>query len=483
MLDDTKKSTVVTRFAPSPTGFLHIGGARTALFNWLYARHNAGTFLLRIEDTDRARSTPDMVQAIYNGMQWLGLDWDGEPISQYNRRQRHQNIAQELLEKGQAYKCFSTPSDINAFRAQAKLKNESTLFQSPWRDTPEHRHTTAPFVIRLRTPRTGHTVVQDKVQGNITWQNKTLDDMVLLRSDGSPTYMLAVVVDDHDMGVTDIIRGDDHLANAGRQSLIYNALNWHCPAFAHIPLIHGSHGAKLSKRDGALDIIEYQRMGYQARAMRNYLVRLGWSYGDQEIFQDSDLVRCFNIKNIGKSPARFDSKKLDYISKHHIAASGDNELLHDIVDYLKSAQQKPLRTEQKHKLLQTMGCLKKQAHNLSDLIARATFILCKRPIEYDRDAVNAIGALTNKFDPALQNKLTLHLQNVIWDKENLENCFSEFCQNHALKMRDIAGYVRIALSGRTISPSIFDMMIFLGQKESLDRLHDIALATKHYKPK
>ncbi|MEO0945191.1 MAG: glutamate--tRNA ligase, partial [Pseudomonadota bacterium] len=277
---------VVTRFAPSPTGFLHIGGARTALFNWLYARANGGKFLLRIEDTDRARSTPEATEAIFAGLRWLGLEWDGEPLSQFERADRHAEVAREMLASGKAFKCFSTQEEIEAFREDARANGRSTLFRSPWRDVPESDHPDAPFAVRVKAPRDGETVIHDQVQGDVTIRNDQLDDMIVLRSDSTPVYMLAVVVDDHDMGVTHVIRGDDHLNNAARQMLVYNAMGWDVPVWAHIPLIHGEDGKKLSKRQGALGVEEWAAAGFPASGMRNYLARLGWSHGDDEFFTD-----------------------------------------------------------------------------------------------------------------------------------------------------------------------------------------------------
>ncbi|PIE15295.1 MAG: glutamate--tRNA ligase, partial [Rhodobacterales bacterium] len=321
---------VVTRFAPSPTGYLHIGGARTALFNWLFARHHGGQFRLRIEDTDRARSTPEASEAILRGMRWLGLEHDGDVVSQFARAERHAEVAHQMLDSGHAYKCFATQDDIAAFREQARAEGKSTLFISPWRDADPADHPDAPFVIRLKAPQTGQTVIDDQVQGKVTFQNDQLDDMICLRSDGTPTYMLAVVVDDHDMGVTHVIRGDDHLNNAARQTLVYQAMGWDIPIWAHIPLIHGPDGKKLSKRHGALGVEEYQAMGYPAGAMRNYLARLGWSHGDDEFFSTEQAIEWFDLAGIGKSAARFDFKKLDHLSGQHIAASDDADLLEQL---------------------------------------------------------------------------------------------------------------------------------------------------------
>ena len=327
---------VVTRFAPSPTGALHIGGARTALFNWLFARGRGGRFLLRIEDTDRARSTAENTQKILDGLRWLGIDWDGEPISQFARRDRHAAVAREMLARGAAYKCFATPEEIEAYREAARAEGRSTLFRSPWRDVPESEHPDAPYVIRIKAPREGQTTIHDAVQGEVTIANDQLDDMVMLRADGTPLYMLAVVVDDHDMGVTHVIRGDDHLTNAFRQKLIYDAMGWQVPVMAHVPLIFGPDGKKLSKRHGATATADYQAMGFLAAGMRNYLLRLGWSHGDAEFLTDAEAMALFDLTGIGRSPARFDFKKLESLSGQHMARTGDEALLAEVEAFLKS---------------------------------------------------------------------------------------------------------------------------------------------------
>ncbi len=374
---------VVTRFAPSPTGYLHIGGARTALFNWLYARHTGGKFLLRIEDTDRARSTPEATAAIYKGLEWLGLDWDGDAISQASRADRHADVAREMLASGAAYKCFSTQEEIEAFREAARAKGESTLFRSPWRDVPESEHPDAPYAIRVKAPRDGETVIRDRVQGDVTIRNEQLDDMIVLRSDGTPVYMLAVVVDDHDMGVTHVIRGDDHLNNAARQMLVYNAMGWDVPVWAHIPLIHGEDGKKLSKRHGALGVEEWAAQGYPASAMRNYLARLGWSHGDEEFFTDAQAIEWFDLDGIRKAPARFDTKKLANLSGQHIAAKDDAALVAEIQDFLTLSGQEKLTTAQEDGLTRAMYCLKDRAKTYPELLEKAHFVLTIRPIERD----------------------------------------------------------------------------------------------------
>jgi glutamyl-tRNA synthetase len=337
---------VVTRFAPSPTGALHIGGARTALFNWLFARGRGGKFLLRIEDTDRARSLPENTEKILDGLRWLGIDWDGEPISQFERMGRHAEVARQLLAEGKAYKCFSTPEEIETFREAARAEGKSTLFRSPWREAAHDSHPDAPYAIRIKAPQEGTTTVHDEVQGDVTLSNDQLDDMVMLRSDGTPVYMLAVVVDDHDMGVTHVIRGDDHLTNAFRQKMIYDAMGWDFPVMAHVPLIFGPDGKKLSKRHGATAAAEYQALGYPAAGMRNYLTRLGWSHGDAEFFTDAEAREWFNLGGIGKSPARFDFKKLENLCGQHIAIADDAALLHELEGFLQMTGANPLNAAQ-----------------------------------------------------------------------------------------------------------------------------------------
>ena len=460
---------VVTRFAPSPTGTLHIGGARTALFNWLYARGRGGKFLLRIEDTDRARSTPEATQAILDGLGWLGLDWDGEPISQFERAGRHAEVAHAMLASGHAYKCFSTQEEIAAFREQARAEGKSTLFRSPWRDADPADHPDAPYVIRLKAPREGVTVIRDRVQGDVTWKNENLDDMICLRSDGTPTYMLAVVVDDHDMGVTHVIRGDDHLANAARQMLVYQAMGWQVPVWAHIPLIHGPDGKKLSKRHGATGVAEYQKMGYPAAGMRNYLARLGWSHGDDEFFTDDQARAWFDLSGIGKSPARFDFKKLENLCGRHIAAADDAALVAEIDDYLAARGDARLGEAQKSGLERAMYCLKDRAKTFPQLLEKAHFILTERPIVPDGKAARALDTVSI----GILKDLTPHLQNASWNRDTLEGVVAAFAEAHDTKLGKLAGPLRAALSGRAVTPSVFDMMLVLGREETLARLGDV----------
>ena len=461
-------SDVVTRFAPSPTGYLHIGGARTALFNWLYARGRGGKFLLRIEDTDRERSTPEATAAILKGLTWLGLDWDGEVVSQFERRDRHAEVAREMMARGHAYKCFSTQDEIEAFREAARAEGRSTLFQSPWRDADPATHPDAPYVIRLKAPRDGETVIEDAVQGDVTIRNDQLDDMVCLRSDGTPTYMLAVVVDDHDMGVTHVIRGDDHLNNAARQIQVYRAMGWDVPVFAHIPLIHGPDGKKLSKRHGAVGLEEYQAMGYPAAGMRNYLTRLGWAHGDAEFFTDDQAKEWFDLAGIGRAPARLDFKKLENLSGQHIAAMPDAALLPEIEAYLDAAGAKSLSQAQRGGLSRALYCVKDRAKTFPELIEKAHFVLSSRPFQPDEKAAKALDTVSR----GILKELTPHLQNASWERDMLEAAVSEVAEAHGIGLGKIAGPLRAALAGRTVSPSVFDMMLVIGREETVARLKD-----------
>ena len=461
-------SSVVTRFAPSPTGFLHIGGARTALFNWLYARGRGGKFLLRIEDTDRARSTPEATQAILAGLTWLGLDWDGEPVSQFDRADRHAEVAHQMLASGDAYKCFSSQDEIEAFRESARAEGRSTLFHSPWRDANADTHPDAPFAIRVKAPLDGETLIEDQVQGVVRIRNDQLDDMIVLRSDGTPTYMLAVVVDDHDMGVTHVIRGDDHLNNAARQMLVYRAMGWDVPVWAHIPLIHGPDGKKLSKRHGALGVEEYQRMGYPAAAMRNYLARLGWSHGNDEFFTDAQARDWFDISGIGKAPARLDFKKLDHLTAQHTSVADDAALLHELEAYLASIDAPALTDTQREGLLKAMPLVKEKAKGFSQIIEKAHFILAQRPIKPDEKAAAALDDVSR----SILKELTPRLQTARWSREILEGVVTEVAHAHGLGLGKLAQPLRAALAGRTSSPSVFDMMIVLDRDETLGRLQD-----------
>lgn len=461
---------VVTRFAPSPTGYLHIGGARTALFNWLYARGRGGKFLLRIEDTDRARSTPEATAAILQGMAWLGLDHDDDVVSQFERADRHAEVAHHLLNQGKAYKCFATPDEITAFRDAAKAAGTSTLFRSPWRDVDAADHPDLPFAVRIKAPSIGETIIRDQVQGDVKIKNDQLDDMILLRSDGTPVYMLAVVVDDHDMGVTHVIRGDDHLNNAARQMMIYTAMEWPLPVYAHIPLIHGADGKKLSKRHGALGAQEYQGMGYPAAGMRNYLARLGWSHGDDEFFNDAQAQEWFDLGGIGKSPARFDTKKLENLCGQHIAVADDAALLHEIEAFLKATGADDLTSEQKTLMLDAMYCLKERARIFPELLEKAEFALTSRPISPDEKAQKHLDAVSR----GILKELTPQLQNASWTRDGLETVTSDFAAAKETKFGKMAGPLRAALAGRAVTPSVFDMMLVLGRDETIARLSDAA---------
>lgn len=470
MADAPSPRPVVTRFAPSPTGYLHIGGARTALFNWLYARGRGGRFLLRIEDTDRERSTPEATAAILRGLTWLGLDWDGEAVSQFDQRHRHAEVAHDMLARGAAYRCYSAQDEIEAWREAARAEGRSTLFHSPWRDADPATWPEGPFAIRMKAPRGGETVVEDAVQGKVRFGNDQLDDMVVLRSDGTPTYMLAVVVDDHDMGVTHVIRGDDHLNNAARQQMVYGAMGWEVPVWAHIPLIHGPDGKKLSKRHGAVGVEEYQAMGYPAAGMRNYLTRLGWSHGDEEFFTSEQAMAWFDLSGIGRSPARLDFKKLENICGQHMAVAEDAALLHELQAYLASAGQPALTSGQADLLKQSLYCLKDRAKTFPELIEKAQFALAFRPIVPDEAAAKALDTVSR----GILKSLTPQLQSASWTKEALEVILSDAAAAHGLGFGKIAAPLRAALAGRTVTPSVYDMMLVIGRDETVARLQDAA---------
>jgi glutamyl-tRNA synthetase len=462
-------SQVVTRIAPSPTGFMHIGTARTALFNWLYARGRNGKFYIRIEDTDRKRSTAEANEVIINGLNWLGLDYDGDIVSQFERAPRHVEIAEKLLKNGKAYKCFASSEEIQTFKETALKSGTSTLFKSPWRNADPSSHPDSPYVIRIKAPETGETIIQDEVQGKISIKNNQLDDMVLLRSDGSPVYMLAVVVDDHDMGVTHVIRGDDHLNNAARQNLIYEALEWNIPVYAHIPLIHGEDGKKMSKRHGATSIEEYELSGYPARGLRNYLARLGWSHGDEEYFTDQQALEWFNLIDIGKSAARFDLKKLQFLSGQHLKNSDDAALLHETLQFLTKVKKQSISEDKIQLLNKGLYCLKDRVKTLSELIEKASFILNSRPIEMSSDARLSL----DETGIAMLEALTPHLQNANWTREELEQICNNIAESFGVKFGKLASPIRSALSGQTKTPSVFDMMLVLGRNETIARLTNV----------
>ncbi|MBO0750680.1 MAG: glutamate--tRNA ligase, partial [Bradyrhizobiaceae bacterium] len=468
---------VVTRFAPSPTGFLHIGNARTALFNWLYARGHGGKMLLRIEDTDRERSTKAAIEAIFDGLAWLGIEWDGDTIFQFARAARHREVAEQLLAAGQAYRCYASQQELDEMREQARSEGRGKLYDGRWRDRdPSEAPPGVKPVIRLRAPLTGETVVDDQVQGRVVWQNENLDDLVLLRSDGTPTYMLAVVVDDHDMGVTHIIRGDDHLTNAARQTQIYGAMGWPVPVMAHIPLIHGPDGAKLSKRHGALGVDAYRAMGYLPAALRNYLVRLGWSHGDQEIFSTEEMVAAFDLAHVGRGPARFDFTKLESINGHYIRQMPDPDLV-DVIErllpHLANGAELAARftPDAKAKFLAAMPGLKERAKNLVELIANAQFLWAQRPIAIDEKARTLLGSEAR----AVIAELIPDLTNVEpWTAPALEEAVRTFIQRKEIKLGAVAQPLRVALTGRPTSPGIFEVLQVLGREESLARLGDQA---------
>jgi glutamyl-tRNA synthetase len=461
---------VVTRFAPSPTGDLHIGGGRTALFNWLYARGRGGKFLLRIEDTDRERSTPQATEAILKGLTWLGLDWDGEAISQFAQKDRHAQVAHEMLARGAAYRCYSTQDEIEAFREAARAESRSTLFLSPWRDADPATHPQGPYAIRMRAPRDGETVIDDSVQGRVVFRNDQLDDMVVLRSDGTPTYMLAVVVDDHDMGVTHVIRGDDHLNNAARQQMVYNAMGWEVPTWAHIPLIHGPDGKKLSKRHGATAVGDYQAQGYPAAGMRNYLARLGWSHGDDEFFTDAQAKDWFDLHGIGRAPARLDFRKLEHVCGQHIAATPDAALLHEVIGYLEAAGRPALTDWQRDTLTRALSCVKDRAKTFPELLDKAQFALTSRPVSADDAAQAALDSVSR----GILKTLTPQLQSVHWTKSDLEAILTGTATTHGIGFGKLAAPIRAALAGRTVTPGVYDMMLVLGRDETIARLEDAA---------
>lgn len=463
---------VVTRFAPSPTGFLHIGGARTALFNWLFARAQGGKFLLRIEDTDRARSTQPAIDAILDGMQWLGLDWDGEVTYQFSRAARHADVAHQLLAAGHAYKCFATAEELTAMREAQQAAKQPARYDGRWRDRdPAEAAPGAPFVIRLKAPREGAMTIQDRVQGDVTVQNAELDDMVLLRSDGTPTYMLAVVVDDHDMGVTHVIRGDDHLNNAFRQIPIMQAMDaieggWPVPVYAHIPLIHGTDGAKMSKRHGAVGVDAYRdTLGILPEALDNYLLRLGWGHGDDEIISRAQAIDWFDLSGVGKSPSRFDIKKLENLNGHYIRLADDDRLARLVADRIGD----DIGATGYDLLRRAMPSLKPRAANLLELADGAGFLFRERPLAMDSDAATLLAGAA----PALLAQIHAALDALNdWDTEGLENAVRQVAEAAGVKLGAVAQPLRAALTGRKTSPGIFDVLVLLGRQESLGRIAD-----------
>jgi glutamyl-tRNA synthetase len=463
--------TVVVRFAPSPTGFLHIGGARTALFNWLFARHHGGVFRLRIEDTDRLRSTPEAVSAIIDGLDWLGLSWDGEIVHQSARAARHAEIARQLLAAGRAYYCYCTPAELEVMRAHARAEKRSVRYDGTWRDRdPSEAPAGVPPAIRLKAPQQGSTTIHDRVQGEVTVANTELDDLIILRADGSPTYNFSVVVDDHDMEITHVIRGDDHLNNAFRQAQIYLALDWSLPECAHVPLIHGPDGAKMSKRHGAVGIDAYRELGYLPEAMRNYLLRLGWSHGDDEIIATHQAIEWFDIDAVGRAPARFDFAKLDNLNGHYIRLADDNRLVALVAERLETSLGHPLSETERTRLLQAMPELKLRPKTLVELATNAGFLVTPRPIRPDEKAARLLTSAARKLLAELRQRL----EPAEWRAPVLEQEIRSFADKKEAKIGAVAQPLRAALTGSVASPGIFMVMEVLGRDETLGRIADAA---------
>jgi glutamyl-tRNA synthetase len=462
---------VVTRFAPSPTGFLHIGGARTALFNWLYARHHGGKFLLRIEDTDRARSTKAAIEAILDGMQWLGLDWDGDTHFQSEFASRHSEVAHALLEAGQAYRCYTTSEELQAMRAKAEADRRPFRVRSPWRDRdPAEAAAGLPFVVRLRAPQEGETIIEDRVQGRVAVQNSEIDDFVLLRSDGTPTYMLAVVVDDHDMGVTHVIRGDDHLNNAFRQLAIIRAMGWPEPIYAHVPLIHGQDGAKMSKRHGATGVDSYRdELGILPEALFNYLLRLGWGHGDDEIISRDEATRWFDLDHVGRSPSRFDIRKLENLNGHYIREASDRRLAELTAPRIGTLIGRLLDVKELSLLERAMDGLKPRAKSLCELAEGAAFLFKTIPLDLDERA----ASLLEGDAPELLARVHTALSGLNeWTAEAAEGAVRKVSEDAGVKLGQVAQPLRAALTGRATSPGIFDVLVLIGREESLARIGD-----------
>ena len=466
---------VVTRFAPSPTGFLHIGGARTALFNWLFSKRHGGQFRLRIEDTDRARSTQDAIDAIFDGLCWLGLDHDGAVVFQSQRSDRHRETAERLLSCGNAYRCYATGEEIAIARDRARKENRPVLFQSPWRDRDPRNAPDRPFVVRLKTPQNGTVRIHDAVAGDVGWKAETIDDLVLLRSDGSPTYMLAVVVDDHDMRISHVIRGNDHLGNAGRQALIYRACGWDLPTFAHIPLIHGPDGRKLSKRHGAVGIAEYRKAGFIPEAMRNYLARLGWSHGDDELFSTDDAVTWFDLESVGSSPSRFDSKKLESVSAYHLRASDDDVLTELLSEWLLETGRRPLLGNQRDTMRRAMPVLKQNAKRLPDILDRATCLL-SRPTAPGLDDLSAELDLDLEKANELVELARTHviLDDGFTDEPDVR--IRGVAERANVKPAKVFKLLRAVLAGAGVrnAPSVSDLVQLLGKEECSARFERIS---------
>ncbi|MGE0651526.1 MAG: glutamate--tRNA ligase [Alphaproteobacteria bacterium] len=461
---------VVTRFAPSPTGFLHIGGVRTALFNWLYARHHGGTYLLRIEDTDRERSTEAAITAILDGLEWMGLSGDQPPVFQATRAARHAEVAQQLVAAGHAYRCYAAPEELQEMRDRAKAEGRSMRYDGRWRDRdPAEAPAEAKPVVRLKAPRDGETVVHDLIQGEVRVANSELDDMVLLRSDGTPTYMLSVVVDDHDMGVTHVIRGDDHLTNTFRQFQIYQALDWTAPAFAHMSLIHGADGAKLSKRHGALGVEAYRDMGFLPEALFNYLLRLGWSHGDDEIISRGDAILWFDLDAVGKAAARFDMAKLTSLNAHYIREADDSRLLDLMAPRVEAAVGRPLAEADRARLGRGLAGLKPRAQTLNDLADKAAFYVAARPLTPDAKAAKLLQDAGRTHLRTLAPELAALPD---WRAEALESVVKNYAAEAGAKLGEVAQPLRAALTGKAESPGLFEVMDVLGRDESLGRIGD-----------
>ena len=468
----SETGTIITRFAPSPTGYLHLGGARTALFNWLFARHHGGRFLLRIEDTDRERSTQSAIAAIFEGLKWLGLEWDEDPIYQASRAARHVEVAHQLLQSGNAYHCYASQAELEEMREKARAEGRPVRYDGRWRDRdPSKAPPGIKPVVRFRSPDEGETVVRDHVMGDVRFPNEQLDDLIILRSDGTPTYNLSVVVDDHDMGITHIIRGDDHLTNAGRQSQIYAALGWDIPEFAHVPLIHGPDGAKLSKRHGALGAEAYRDMGYLPEAMRNYLVRLGWSHGDDEIFSTEQAIEWFNLESIGRSPARFDFAKLENLNGHYIRETDNERLVDDTIALMTRLEGWHTDETFRAKLLALMPGLKERAKTLVELGRGAAFLLARRPLTCDEKANQLLTGETRALLTRLAQRLE---ERHDWALEDIEATVRAFAEEENLKLGKVAQPLRAAVTGSTVSPPIFDVLATLGREETLGRIKDQA---------
>jgi glutamyl-tRNA synthetase len=465
--------TVTVRFAPSPTGFLHIGGARTALFNWLFARHHGGIFRMRIEDTDRTRSTPAAVSAIIDGLDWLGLSWDGDIVYQSARAARHAEIARQLLAAGRAYNCYCSPAELEAMRERARAERRSVRYDGTWRDRdPAEAPPGVAPAIRLKAPREGSATIHDRVQGDVTVSNAELDDLIILRADGSPTYNLSVVVDDHDMAVTHVIRGDDHLNNAFRQTQIYRALSWPVPDFAHVPLIHGPDGTKLSKRHGALGVDAYRELGYLPEALRNYLLRLGWSHGDEEIISTEQAIAWFDLDAVGRAPARFDFAKLDNLNGHYIRLAEDGRLADLVAERIDKTTGWPLSEADRARLHLAMPELKLRPKTLGELAANALFFVTKRPIALDDKAAKLLTGEARQ----LLAELLHALEHAVWEAGSLEQQVRNFAEGKGIGLGAVAQPLRAALTGSAASPGIFWVMEVLGREESLGRIADLAEA-------